>query len=403
MNDSMIEDLLNERIEIDEEEQKKMNRKIRSGVARGVYMRIIAVLIGLMLAVSLGIGGYRYFREKRSFHLSDLEMIADEQSLREKGLDPAVVNAGYYLDSYYALFRPGKVIRWGMGKEERVDYGYYRLSGVPVNFFRTDPEDLADRFLSREYDGEYVYIRDGCLSDANYDEGYTAMRHDHFLTFWEGPDTYIYGYKNDAAEETEKLPESALIELDVKLKDPVSFPELFSLQTDHPDSRIIYVVTHLMSLESEYGSSDKAVMGFSMLWGLGGMAEPGKEAAAAYPALSYSLPQSEILIRTDLYIEHFQRWLQEPIYVNGTNMDLETYLKTRYMSQLRLLLNNHVLDGNLYERDKAQAVLKDLEENDMTVRGARIICTKNDALDILSDNNVSYAHIEDVKLTRFDN
>ena len=52
---------------------------------------------------------------------------------------------------------------------------------------------------------------------------------------------------------------------------------------------------------------------------------------------------------------------------------------------------------------EAETVLADLEKNELSVKGFRISCTRDDALDILENMDVRYCHNQDVKLTRFDN
>jgi len=75
-------------------------------------------------------------------------------------------------------------------------------------------------------------------------------------------------------------------------------------------------------------------------------------------------------------------------------------LKKHYQSVLSLLLNNDVLEEN--EKEGAEYVLQDIQDNPVQVLGIRMFCTKEDALRLLEDERIEDMHIEDVKMSRFE-
>ena len=399
MDEKTIPEMLEETYIIAEEEQKEINRKIHRGIASEVYKRVLIVLGAAALVAACCTAGYRKYRDLKSFHLSDLENVLDPEVLQDE--QPDVLNAQYYLNAYCELFMPGYVISYRSDNAERTDYGTYTFDAELTHVFRTNPETLWSVPLGTA-SAEGMVIQDGKIirTDSVYHE---TVLNDTFWRWWEsGLDYAVFYLPGDVRTELEEMPASALVELDVRLRDPVTVEEVLKMQAMYEDSRIIYCVTYI---DEQPGTRAKEVLGFSMMRG-----------TADYDNIVVLRYRSEDYPELDLPVECLPVNFFSNVYIATLKLEMQMMeqgnaredmpvtaerLEVHYETLLKLLLDNNVL--NERETVKAQAALEDLSANGVSVQGMRIICTKEEALEMMDSHLFRDVHINDAKTSRFDN
>lgn len=404
-----IEELLDEKLVIPEEEQKSLNHKVRNGIARSIYTRILITA----LVIASGIFIIRYaadaYRQSAAWHLNELEMLEDEDILQESFGDAPynteTVNARLYLSMYIELFAPGYKIVYPdySSPVSNVEYGTYEISGSVINYFSQAENPFA---LNRsDVICDHMTLKDGKIV-LDDDVKYNLFKSDRFRLFWTAPLKYLRVFPNNSyfsirTDEIESLPDSAYVEMDVYFYRELTVGQFCEMIADHKDSRIEYAVTHILSDTFRYTGGpitysrdtfeEPPVLGFSLVHS-NNVFLPSEEMNEKYPKLA--LPPDEYG-----YMQIFNHYWN--IFQDRDQMAeySETFID-HYRSALSLLVNNHVLSEE--EESCGREVLDDMEENDLTVKGVRMICTKEDALKWMTDMNTRAYKIENAKWSRYE-
>ena len=371
------------------EDVKVFEKKIQKGIRRNIYTRSLIMILAAALVFTGVKRIWLYEQERSSWHLSDLEQLIDPEPYGEYAAEE---NAFLYISAYYDMFVPGyaAVKRSYPAFAERIDYGIYEFRISMINCFRSNPEGISGY---RGSDSCIVIdhgklIKSGDIAELEMQDQYTAwwsMGSERYVSFFHVP---------DPEEEIRELPPSAYVEMDIRLKDPVSIEELLKIQADHPDSRILYAVTYA---DDDIVSEDYVIAntcGFSLM-GPGLDVPLSTEAMEKYP---YLAKESEF--GREIFAGS-EKYLQSLLNENTRKMYAEKYLE-HYLSVLNLFHNNPVLDLQYPEKEIAEKALADAQENSVRVIGLRMSLTKEDAFKIMEKEFTESVHIADVKMSRFD-
>ena len=387
-----INEILEETVIIDEKEQVKMNQKIQRGIAKNIYSKILIFILIFSCLIYGGYSGYQNYLEKNSFHLEDLEQLVTVKEYFGHATKEEVVaeNTGYYLHAYCELFLPGYVFDY-YGEEEniqRTDYGKYEVHSRLLNYFRVNAEKHRHGLGNLIYGTVTMNINDGKMSLNNEDKR-RIKGNDLFHTWWALGDKYVEHYPIPSiSEELNTFPDSAYIDLDMRFKEPMSLEDVFLLQTDYPDSRLAYGVTHQVQGPDE--NPGNYTVGMSFLFG--NYPFPSQEAMEKYPWLfMLSLSGDEI--------DTTNRWINQFGSEAARKINAKYYL-AHYKSVVSLLVENDILTEP--EKTVAENLNKELQENPVRIMGIRMFCTKEDALRLLEDERIEDMHIEDAKMSRFE-
>jgi len=386
-----IEKLLEGHSAYDEEAMKELNRNVQKKMRKYVYGRILLVLIIVALLVTGFFKGRDIYLEKNSWHINELEWISQEEPYDGRtNAEQEASNAMYYIQAYYSIFAPGYIAwfnQWPM-TYERLDYGKYQLDFKLLDSFRTSFETLS--FVHEPL--QSIQFIDGIITEPS--ETYDLYSYDTLPVWWNLPNSYsVYEWTIDRSQQKEvldQLPDSAYVNMDMQFENPCSFEELLLLQSEYPDSRIAYVITHEIELNDGY----KKLMGFNVS-GQGQFMFPSKEALDKYPGLfTLNTKQLADQYRND---SGYIRTLQQ----EGLRKKTAESYRNYYQSAIELLLNNHVLDE--HHENVCEKVLEDMKENEIKVLGIRFYLSRKDALRILEEDNILSTHMQDIKMNRLDN
>jgi len=283
MSEKMNE-ILEETVIIDEKEQKKMNKKIQRGIAKTIYSKIIIFFLIISCLIYGGYNGYQNYLETNSFHLEDLEQLVTVKDYFGHSAKEQVVaeNVGFYLYAYCELFFPGYIFEY-YGEEDiqRTDYGKYEIHPRLLNYFHVNTEKHTHMLGNLIYDTVTININDGKMSLNNEDKR-RIKGNDLFQTWWHLGDHYTDRYPIPAvSDELQTFPDSAYIDLDMKFKEPMSLEDVFLFQTEYPESRLAYGVTHQVPYPDE--KQGFYFIGMSFLYG--NYPFPSQEAMEKYPWL----------------------------------------------------------------------------------------------------------------------
>ena len=387
-----IDEILEEQFVIDDEEQKQMNKKIQRGIAKKIYTKILITILILSCLVYGGYNGYQHYLDTNSFHLEDLEQLVTVKDYFGHSTKEQVVaqNTGFYLHAYCELFFPGYVFEYYGNAEDisRTDYGKYEVRSILLNYFHVNTEKHSMGFQNLIYETVKMNINDGKMS-LSYEDIMRIKGNDLFQIWWNYGDTYKEKYSVPAiSDELETFPDSAYIELDMRFKEPLSLEDVFLFQTEYPDSRLAYGVTHQIQLPEVY--SGKYTIGMSFLFG--NYAFPSQEAMEKYPWL----------FMTSFMIDEYDttnRWINQFGSEGARKINAKHYLE-HYKNVVSLLVDNDVLTEP--EKTIAETLKEELQGDSVMISGVRMFCTKKDVLALLEDERIADMHIEDVKMSRFE-
>lgn len=362
MNEKNIEELFDNREIINEEEQKQLKKEIRRGLAKNIYSRLIITLICVSVLIFAVFFIYQKYRESRSFHLDELELIIDGENMTEE--DKLSKNAQWYLNSYIELTAPGYYVQYSFPNATRTADEVYLFGGAyAADRFHTNGEG----FTASDHVSLQMDRYSGGIGIAPDLRGYIALS-DPFQKWWADPDAYEQLYSIPASEdELTDLPSSASVKIDIKFDHPLTTEEMLALGKNYPDSQIVYAVTHVFNI---FENSDAFhALGFSLIFS-DNSCSLNEEAEIKYPCLK----------------------IEEQYSAEELN--------DHYRSVLSLLLNNKVLWAD--QMIAVEKVYDDILENGISILGVRMICSKHDALLLLDDENIRNAHICDIKMSRFE-
>lgn len=392
MNEKKIDELLEERMNISEEEQTEMNKKIQSGIARTVYSRVLIVLTALAVLLGAGWYGISKYQEAASFHIRDLEPIIDETVI--DGTDYTEIMTAYdYLALYYELFAPG--YRMGFNNRtalEKVENGVYAYHAVLFPWFHVNAEGVPSPRISIE--SRDLIIRDG-KHIPDEEPNYVMIYRNYFKRWIAAQDTWNRNRAIPAIQnEIEELPSSAFVELNISFADPISLEKLLEVCSGLTSSRLSYAVTHLyMDTENNYSITPLGISFINPT--LSGKPLTYNIDDNPYPYLQVK----EDCARQDLY--HGADYSYNKQFSSAQRRrDYAEEMTTHYESVLKLMISSQFL-GEEDEKVVSYAY-NDMQENELKIYGIQIFCAKDDALKALNLDNIKNMQIEDIKMSRFD-
>ena len=307
---------------------------------------------------------YRISKEKNAFKLEDIENYTG--TYKE-------TNIGYILNIYAEMFSPGKLSDWD--SYEKTSEGRYEItlnqSDVIDLFSRLKSGIPAGPVTSPDVEKLKVTIEDRVLS---YPIDYKTRLFKYNL--FNKETRYDVNKFNQAKEEIEELPASAIIDCGMYFRNSVELKDFLVLQQTMPDSIFTYIYTHDMEdfMRSENAPSGTKYFGFAML-------------------------------------DSFSLTVYEPVYENIDLFNLYRFddgkrfesdaVTSHCCNCLEILLNCGLIfeENNFTERMKL--IQKDIENNGISVIAFRACLTKDDALKLLEDEKICHVTIADVKISKY--
>lgn len=392
MDEKKIDELLEERMNISEEEQTEMNKKIQTGIARAVYSRVLIVLTALAVLLGAGWYGVSKYQEAVSFHIRDLKPLIKETVIEgEDWTDWAI--AHNYLSLYFELFAPGYVLGYSEEAElEKTENGAYAYHGSLIPWFHVNTEGIQLSTHITPETGDYI------IKDGKYipDEQVRDMMNSRivFKRWITSEQTWDRSYKApEIRDEINKLPDSAFVQMAVRFDQPITVEELLEVCAGLPGARLSYAVTHLCP--DKENSYQMTPLGISFLNSfMVGEWLYEKPEEGPYPWLS----MKPLIYQDTTYGKDYSYYMQ----YNSAALrhDLAEQTIQHYQSILKLMLDSNFL-GEKDEKAVSWAY-QDMQENTLKVYGIQIFCTKEGALNTLDLTNVKNMRIEDIRMSRFD-
>ena len=386
----------------------RLEEQIRKGIRNNIYRRAVLVVTAALALIGIILFGVHAVRERSSFHLSDWESVVSEElvqetleryQLKDSSSTRDLLNAQAYISAYSSIFLPGIVPEFcepDISDFHAAEYGTYRIGGKLTDYFEVNPENEPYR-MKAEDNAFCIEIKDGriiadqsrnilndgsvVLNNLNSYETYSGLVegefYSHFRTESTANKTKAY------TEKIRELPESAMVSLDIRLKEPVTVYSLLRSARNYDHSRIVYAVTEYLPKDEMY---DEAAIGFSLIGGNG----PDR-----------FLADYEGLLMDDT-LRRDKSCFQQGIFNSnnrasffGEPNDAALRMETMYRTQLKLLIDNHLL--NERELRAAEAALSHAEAGEVEIIGYRIFTSRDDALSILKRENILRSHIVEVK------
>ena len=392
-------------------ETDDVDRRIQKGIRNNIYRRtVITVLAALVLIAAVAYGTDR-IRERNSFHLSDWKNIVKDElitgtntsyDLNDMDSVKEILNAQAYISVYASIFLPGIIPEFcepSVSYVRSVPYGTYQIGGKLVDYFSINPENES-YYIKAEDNESFIRIENGriisdqsknilndgsrVLKNLNAYEPFTGLEEGDFYSHFRDEDT---DNKTQAyVKEIQKLPDSSMICLDIRMKESTSVFNLIRSAAAYEDSRIVYAVTEYLPKSNEY---EECAIGFSLIGGNGPTDfEKGYE----------SLSMDDTLRRDKSYFQQGMFYYNNQASFFGEPRDTALQFEDRYRTQLKLLIESGILNNR--ELHAAKTALEHATDNKTEVIGYRILASKNDALIILKKNTTLRSHIVDVKISR---
>ena len=405
MKEERIEQLFTE---TEADSHDRLEEQIRKGIRNNIYRRAMLVVTAALAVIGITLFGIQAVTERNSFHLSDWESVVSEElvqetteryRLQDSSGTRDILNAQAYIAAYSSIFLPGMVPEFSepeLSDSRAAEYGTYRIGGKLTDYFEVNPENEPYR-MKAEDNVFYIEIKDGriladqsgnilndgsvVLNNLNSYETFSGLQEGEFYSHFRNESTA--NKTQSYTEKIRKLPESAMVSLDIRLKEPVSVYSLLRSAGGYDHSRIVYAVTEYLPNDEQY---EESAIGFSLIGGNG----PDRFLE------SYDGLLADDTLRRDK--SYFQQGIFN--YNNrasffGEPKDAALRMEAMYRTQLKLLIDNHLLN----ERDQraAEAALAHAEADEVEVIGYRIFASRDDALNILERENTLRSHIVAVK------
>ena len=408
MNEKKIDELfqktsLNETNDID--------RRIQKGIRNNIYRRAVITILAALVLIAAVVYGNDRVRESNSFHLADwrcvvsddlIEKTKDSYGIKDTAVIKQILNAQAYISAYCSIFLPGVIAEFcepSVTYAKSKPYGTYQIGGRLVDYIFANPEN-EPYFMKAEDNESFIQIENGriiadqsknilndgsrVLKNRNAYELFTGLDEGDFYSHFrdEGTDNKTQAY----VKEIQMLPDSSMICLDIRLKEPTSVFNLIRSAASYEDSRIVYAVTEYLPKSDGY---EECAIGFSLIGGNG-----PSEFAEGYE----SLAMDDTLRRDKSYFQQGMFYYNNQASFFGEPRDAAIMFEERYRTQLNVLIESGILNDR--ELRAAKIALEHAKTNNIEVIGYRIQASKKDSLEILKRNNTFRSHITDVKLSR---
>ena len=410
MKEEQIEEILKNTVTDD---QKEFEQQIRRGIRNNIYRRAVIAVIAVLVMIGIVRFGVHAVKEQNSFHLSDWKPVVSgelvQETMEKYHLQNAsetedLLNAQVYISAYSDIFFPGMIPEFSEpagSSAHAVTYGTYEIGGKLINYFEVNPENEG-YFVKTEDNDSFIRIENGkiiadqsrnilndgsrVLHNINAYEPFSGLEEGDYYSHFrnESTDYKTTGY----IDQIYKLPASALICLDIRLKEPVSVYNLLRASTAQQDSRIVYAVTDYIPESDEF---DECAIGFSLIGGNG-----PNEFIEGYE----SLRADDTLRRDKKYFQQGMFYYNNRASFFGEPVDSARVYEERYRIQLKLLIDNQLL--NEREKHAAETALRNSETDGVEVIGYRIFASRDEAVNILKRDNTLRSHIVSVKFSRFE-
>ena len=408
MNKNKIDDLF-QQAEMDE--ANDLEHRIQKGIRNNIYRRAIITVLAALVLIGMAMYGTDRIRERNSFHLSDWKYVVSDELIEKtkasygiQNTDAVkeILNAQVYISAYSSIFLPGIVPEFCDPSDSYArsePYGTYQIGGKMIDYFSVNPENEA-WFMKAEDNESFIRIENGriitdqlenilndgsrVLKNRNAYELFSGLKEGDFYSHFRDEDTdnKTHAY----VKEIHKLPDSSMICLDIRLKEPTSVFNLIRSAAAYEDSRIVYAVTEYLSKSSEY---EECAIGFSLIGGNG-----PSDFAEGYESLS----MDDTLRRDKSYFQQGMFYYNNQASFFGEPRDTALLFEDRYRTQLKLLIESGMLNDR--ELHAAKTALEHADNNETEVIGYRIFASKEDALVILEKNNTLRSHVVSMKPSR---
>ena len=393
MEEKRLDELLNEELNINDEEIRKIEKIINRKMNQKILKKALIVSLVVVLVtggIIVGAKKYNdYVLEKNAFHLSDWEMVVEVpwlENAEQQQLE--VINAYMYVNSYLTLFYPGYIATKTQAayyEPYEIGYGTYQIEAEIIDLFELTASNGNVQNTSISQTKVHISHSNIWFEDSTPP---LALEETKFQTYRQKG--YSLGEVKlseedmlDMKDEIENLPETSIVMLDVMLHESMTLDQLLDYQSNHDDSRVVYVTTHYEDWTKEDRTFDyPEPYGFNLMEGYN-IAEIKDEYKDIYPSLSLSEEWDSI--------SKANFWYSLPDYD-------EEILTEHYLSCMKLLVNNDA--AKWYEEDLIK-IIADVEENGVSVKGFRIYATQEDALELFEDENVKSIVLQDVKLSKY--
>ena len=346
-----MKDKIDDLIKIDEQYDEQINKQIIKGTNRKIIKTNLKLLLGLIIILCIisFIMQLLFYNplKKANYHVND---------------DPQAYQPYEYeilMSVNFGLTLPGKSF-------ELVDGHYYGFGYYSLNAKITD---WLDYYVAGNFN----------LDEMSMFLGQTKFGNDYpiyFMNIFDLPneDGYYQSYlveyynndKQEILEELHELPKSSKLDIYLTFNSAMSFEDLF---VKYPIENLIWIYCDQIA-NNYYGINVHDRLGYVFT----------NEFNNEFPGI-------------------------QPFY--GQEMAAD-YLKQRYISSIRYLLANKQFmrtnqGYNNYISPNRLTELLHNSENIVEAKGIRMYVSRDELIDIISDDNSYYVYIDDVKYSSFEN
>lgn len=354
MDDNRIEDIM----QLDDEiVNQKMSGKIKKGINKTIYSKLIKGL----LVVSIVIGGL-YFGFEKFVEMDNYNPLSDENIpiIQDDESNKEVASFHLLMYVYTNLSMPGQMYS-NSSISDYEDHGWAKYT------LKAELHNAFDSF-KMESNNSFVQVNKSKLNIDGFIR-YVDMFVDCEKIDVASQYSYVIENKKKDIEEIRKLPDTSYFDVAISLTEKIDMKEFVQTMNTYTNSNFIFATTR--AERDQY-------LGFSLFDHLGYEFE--EEFNQQYPNL--------ILL--------------------GETLD-ESVLNNHYASMLRLM-NDHEnfkkLTNTLYDYSHVIDYLEEYENaksGNVEILGYRVYASKADLLKMLESDDFDYYHIYDVKYSSFEN
>lgn len=329
-----------------ENEYRNINKKVKRGIQRNIYVRSFIVILCSILIIGGGYFGISKIYDMQYYNPTKNNI--DFKNNDDKSFD-------LLMSIYFNIYNP--------------DYIYYGY-----NFNDTNYKSLG--FAKYSIKGSFFYNFDMInygrnMQEIQVDKNIITIPSEVSKTvniFYDTNDEKPEYDKDTIINKIEKMPDSSIINVAFSFKDKMDIESFITYMQQYPDSNFVYFTTKVMG--SDY-------LGFG-----------------PYLGISYEFEDS------------FNKKYPNLVSVE----DIASSYTNHYVSMLNLLLDQdeflNVAKNSFYDnncKENMQAELDEVENNGLQILGFKVHGSKQDILEMLKSDIFSYAYVSDAKFSEYSN
>lgn len=354
MEENRIEDIM----QLDDEVvNQKMSGKIKKGINKTIYSKLIKGL----LVVSIVIGGL-YFGFEKFVEMDNYNPLSDENIpiIQDDESNKEVASFHLLMYVYTNLSMPGQMYS-NSSISDYEDHGWAKYT------LKAELHNAFDSF-KMESNNSLVQVNKSKLSIDGFIR-YVDMFVDCEKVDVANQYSYVIENRQKDIEEIRKLPDTSYFDIAISLTEKIDMKEFVQTMNTYTNSNFIFATTR--AERDQY-------LGFSL-----------------FDHLGYG------------FEEEFNKQYPNLILLNET-LD-EKVLNNHYASMLKLMNdyeNFKKLTNTLYDYPHSINYLEEYEKTksgDVEILGYRVYASKADLLKMLESDDFDYYHIYDVKYSSFEN